>query len=207
MRCSNNTIQLPHTHNSPYQPILSTHLFNPSLTRPFRRTIICFRRSLANLPLIPSLVVLPSLILLPPLSPSPLLLPPLLLSPSLCYYPLSYYPLCYYPLLLSQKNDKLFPEEFDGVGLGEEDDNDGDDDDAPLPFPLAGQGATAGNGSSSSGAGASASTSISGKDINNNNNRIRTGISKPAASYEEILYQVDHLIYAPPQLYRIQTLP
>ena len=86
-----------------------------------------------------------------------------------------------YHLTQSQKNDKLYPEEFDGLGLGEEDDNDGDDDDAGLPFPVAGSGSSSGNGSSSSGA---ASSSTSGKE----SNRIR--ISKPAASYEEILYQV-----------------
>ena len=69
---------------------------------------------------------------------SPLLLTRLLLPLPCCYPSLISPLLLLTPLvILSQKNDKLFPEEFDGGAGGDDEENEGDDDEA-LPLPMAG---------------------------------------------------------------------
>jgi len=81
-----------------------------------------------------------------------------------------------------KKAEKMFAEEFDGVA-GEDDGDDGDDDDAALPLPLA-----AGPGGSGSASGNS--NSSSSKDKEKPTTASAVAVAKPAATYEEILYQV-----------------
>ena len=88
----------------------------------------------------------------------------------------------------------MFPEEYDGGAGGDDEDNEGDDDEG-LPLPMAG-----GSSSSSSGAGSSVAKE-SGPGVKGKPTAVSattttggassgTGATKPAASYEEILYQV-----------------